>query len=142
MPKPTFANLPAAKRQAIIAIAIDEFAAHPYAVASVSRIVERAGIAKGSLYQYFENKQDLFLFLLDYAAQTQLQLLRELTPPDPDAGFFALLRWQMSARVRVGVAAPQLVQLMSRAYSADLPFRDTAAERMQSAGAEHILPLL
>src|SRR5687767_10497637 len=102
VPKPTFANLPAAKRQAIIAIAIDEFAAHPYAVASVSRIVERAGIAKGSLYQYFENKQDLFLFLLDYAAQRQLQLLRELTPLDRDAGFFELLRWQMSASVRVG----------------------------------------
>jgi AcrR family transcriptional regulator len=78
VPKPTFANLPAAKRQVIIAI--DEFATHSYAVASVSRIVERAGIAKGSLYQYFENKQDLFLFLLDYAAQMQLQLLSELMP--------------------------------------------------------------
>jgi TetR/AcrR family transcriptional regulator len=142
VPKPTFANLPDAKRQAIIAIAIEEFAAHPYAVASVSRIVARAGIAKGSLYLYFENKQELFLFLLDHAAQAQLQLLRELAPPDPDAGFFALLRWQMSASVRVGVAAPQLVQLMYRAFSADLPFRDQAARRMQSAGAEHMLPLI
>lgn len=47
--KSTFTNLQAAKRQAIIDIAIEEFAAHPYATASVSHIVARAGIAKGSL---------------------------------------------------------------------------------------------
>jgi hypothetical protein len=63
-----------------------------------------------------------FLFLLDYAAQTQLQLLRDGTPPDPDAGFFALLRWQTSASVRVGAAGPQLVKLMSRAFSTNLPW--------------------
>src|SRR5262245_26197301 len=84
MPEPTFDRLPAAKRQRIIDTAIAEFAEHPYDVASVSRIVEQAGIAKGSLYQYFEHKQDLFLFLIDYAAQAQIQVLRALTPPDPD----------------------------------------------------------
>jgi AcrR family transcriptional regulator len=142
MPKPTFEQLPAAKRQRIIDIAIAEFAEHPYAVASVSRIVAQAGIAKGSIYQYFEHKQDLYLFLLDYAMQSQLQLLRELAPPDPELGFFALLRWQMSASVRVGLAMPQLVRLLYRATAGDLPFHDEVIRRLRSTGEEHLFQLL
>lgn len=142
MAKLTFDNLPAAKRQAIIDIAIGEFAEHPYAVASLSRIVARAGIAKGSIYQYFENKQDLFLFLLEYAAQAQLRRLAEFTPPEPNLGFFALLRRQMSASVYVGLAEPQLVQLIARGMSNDLPFRDAVAQRLQVAGTAHLQHLL
>ncbi len=142
MSKPTFEQLPAAKRQRIIDIAITEFAEHPYAVASVSRIAAQAGIAKGSIYQYFEHKQDLFLFLLDHATQTQLQLLRELAPPDPEIGFFDLLRWQMSASVRVGLAMPQLVRLLYRATTGDLPFHDEVIRRLRSTGEDHLLQLL
>jgi TetR/AcrR family transcriptional regulator len=107
MPKPTFLHLSAAKRETIIALASAEFAAHPYALASLSRVVERAGIAKGSIYQYFENKQDLYLFILEQAVQQQLALLQQLTPPKPGLDVFALLRWQMGASVQVGLAAPR-----------------------------------
>jgi AcrR family transcriptional regulator len=142
MPKLTFDNLPVAKRQTIIDIALAEFAEQPYGLASVSRIVERAQIAKGSLYQYFEHKQDLYLFLLDYAAQAQLVLLRKETPPDSEMGFFALLRWQMSASVRVGLAAPLLTQLMYRASTDNLPFHDEVVQRLQAAGEGHLRQLL
>jgi AcrR family transcriptional regulator len=141
MPKPTFWNLPAAKREALLAIMIEEFAEQPYALASVSRIVERAGIAKGSIYQYFEHKQDLFLFLIDHAAE-QLRLLGELAPADPQADFFTLLRWQMSASVRVGAATPQLTRLLYRAVSAELPFREEVEQRLQRANAAHMTALV
>jgi AcrR family transcriptional regulator len=142
MPKPTFANLPPAKRQAIIDLAVAEFAEHPYPVASLSRIVERASIAKGSIYQYFENKQELYLFIIEYAAQGQLELLRALTSPDPEIDFFALLRWQMQASVQVGLAAPLLTKLMYRAVTDELPFRDEVAQRLQTAGEVHLRALL
>ena len=142
MPKPTFDNLPAAKRQAIIDLAVAEFAEHPYAVASLSRIVERAGIAKGSIYQYFANKQELYLFTLGYAAERQLALLGELAPPAPGLGLFALLRWQMRASVQVGLAAPALTRLMYRAVSDDLPFRDEVERRLQAAGEGHLQAML
>jgi AcrR family transcriptional regulator len=142
MPKPTFANLPPAKRQAIIDLALAEFAEHPYSIASLSQIVARAGIAKGSIYQYFENKQDLYLFILDYAIQRQLELLRAQTPPDPEISFFALLRWQMRASVQVGLAAPLLTRLMYHAVTDDLPFRDDVTRRLQTAGEAHLQALL
>jgi AcrR family transcriptional regulator len=64
MPKPTFLNLPDDKRERITELALDEFSTHPYRQASLSRIVARAGIAKGSMYQYFENKLDLYRWLV------------------------------------------------------------------------------
>jgi AcrR family transcriptional regulator len=142
VPKPTFHNLPAAKRQAIIDLALAEFAEHAYGVASLTRIVARAGIAKGSIYQYFDHKQDLYLFLLEYAAERQLELLRAQDPPDPEIGVFALLRWQMQASVQVGLAAPLLTRLMYRAVTDDLPFRDEVARRLQRAGRAHLEALL
>ena len=142
MPKQTFFNLPAVKRQAIIDLALAEFAQHPYAVASLSQIVARADIAKGSVYQYFEHKQDLYLFILDYAAQEQLALLSAQTPPRADLDFFALLRWQMQASVQVGLSAPLLTRLMYRAVTDELPFRDEVLRRLQSAGGGHLRALL
>lgn len=64
MPKATFLNLPEDRRNTLIERALDEFAAHPFHAASLSRIVERAGIAKGSVYQYFDDKLDLYRWLL------------------------------------------------------------------------------
>ena len=64
MPKPTFLNLPPDKRARIVEHAIDEFSSRPYRQASLSRIVANAGIAKGSVYQYFDNKLDLYTWLL------------------------------------------------------------------------------
>lgn len=142
MPTSTFDNLPAAKRQAIIDLALAEFAEHPYPVASLSRIVERAGIAKGSIYQYFANKQDLYLYLIEYAARRQLELLAAEAPPDPGIGFFELLRWQMQASVRVGLTEPLLTRLMYRATTDQLPFHDEVARRLQSVGEGHFQGLL
>ena len=64
MPKPTFFNLAPEKRQRLIEQAIIEFSERSYRDASLSRIVARTGIAKGSLYQYFEHKLDLYRWLL------------------------------------------------------------------------------
>jgi len=75
MPKQTFFNLPEEKREKIINISLLEFAQHSYRAASVSRIVEKAGIAKGSMYQYFKNKKGLYLYLVDFVTNRKLSYL-------------------------------------------------------------------
>ncbi|MDI6453254.1 TetR/AcrR family transcriptional regulator [Peloplasma aerotolerans] len=60
MPKDTFMNLPFEKQSLILDVAIKEFHDKGYDLASISSIVEKAQIAKGSFYQYFEGKDDLF----------------------------------------------------------------------------------
>lgn len=67
MPKLTFFNLEPERRQAVLDASVEEFAKHPYEQASLSRIVDNCGIAKGSMYQYFEDKLDLYLYIVDLA---------------------------------------------------------------------------
>jgi AcrR family transcriptional regulator len=75
MPKDTFFNLAEEKRTLICQVAIDEFAAYSFAQASINRIVDGSGIAKGSFYQYFENKDDLFLYVIQSIAEEKLNYL-------------------------------------------------------------------
>lgn len=49
-----------AKRAAIIAAAQAEFIAHGFAEARLARVAARAGVAKGTLYLYFDSKEALF----------------------------------------------------------------------------------
>ena len=69
MPRPTFFNIAEEKRRRIIAVSLDEFARHPYDLASLSRIIRRTRISKGSLYQYFDDKVELYFWLLDESAR-------------------------------------------------------------------------
>jgi len=49
-----------AKRQAIIESAIEVFGKNHFRKASISEIARKAGVAEGTIYQYFKNKEDLF----------------------------------------------------------------------------------
>ena len=137
MPKQTFLNLPEEKRRAFIKIALDEFANNDYSNASVSKIVTKAGIAKGSVYQYFADKQDLFMYLLDVANQEMLAHITQTPVPDPNAGFFETLRWQMSVAVQAAVKYPVHSKLARRAYSSPLPFRDSILEKAKKVREGH-----
>jgi AcrR family transcriptional regulator len=142
MPKQTFLNLPEEKRKAFIGIALDEFANNDYHTASVSKIVAKAGIAKGSVYQYFEDKQDLFMYLLDFANQEMMGVIQQTPPPHPDADFFETLRWQMSVAVQASLKYPIHSKLARRAYTSPLPFRDEILEKAKKLREEHFQALV
>lgn len=48
------------RREAIIQAAIEVFSKKDFKGASISEIAEKAGVADGTIYQYFKNKEDLF----------------------------------------------------------------------------------
>src|SRR3954462_3882634 len=90
-PKATFHNLPEEKRRRIVDLAVEEFSEHPYRQASLSRIVTRAGIAKGSIYQYFDDKLALYRWLfLEEVANRKIAYLAA-PPPPPASDLFATL---------------------------------------------------
>jgi TetR/AcrR family transcriptional regulator len=114
MPKQTFFNLPDDKRRLIEQIAADEFAEHGYEAASISQMVSRAGIAKGSFYQYFEDKQDLFMHLVDLVQEEKLATFKDRQAPEPDMDFFSTLRWMFEAGFEYAAAQSRLNQAVSR----------------------------
>ncbi len=65
MPKDTFFNLDEAKKAKIIKAAKSEFLNNPLRKARVSNIVNVASIPRGSFYQYFEDLDDLYYFIVE-----------------------------------------------------------------------------
>lgn len=65
MPKQTFFNLPSEKRAVILEAARAEFSEFTLEEASIANIIKRAKIPRGSFYQYFEDKDDVFLYLVE-----------------------------------------------------------------------------
>lgn len=57
-----FERLPFEKRKRIIDVCIEEFGDKGYTNASTNTIVKNAGISKGTLFNYFDNKK-IFFFL-------------------------------------------------------------------------------
>lgn len=113
MPTKTFENLAPAKRQQFIQAALEEFAAHNYDVASVNRIVKSLGIARGSVYQYFEDKLDLWQFLRQYAQAQKAAFLAEIQR-SADASFWDHLRALYHKGVHFDVAHPLESRLLYR----------------------------
>ena len=74
MPKETFLNLKEDKKQRILEAGLREVSMHGYDKASVTRIVKGAGIATGSFYQYFEDMDDLFIYIALEAGQAEGRL--------------------------------------------------------------------
>ena len=113
MPRPRFHKLPAAQQQAILRAAFDEFATHGFRSASLNRIIDAAGISKGSMYYYFDGKEELYA----HVARGELGRLFESAGPfpvpaarDPDA-FWSTLE-DYYRRIMVAFAAsPKLAAL-------------------------------
>lgn len=60
MPTNTFYHLPTEKKARFMQAVEREFTRVPFGETSINRIVQDAGISRGSFYQYFANKEDLF----------------------------------------------------------------------------------
>lgn len=63
VPKETFQAIPDAKQERILAAAARVFAQRGFDGADVGQIAREAGVAKGSIYNYFASKEDLFTFV-------------------------------------------------------------------------------
>jgi AcrR family transcriptional regulator len=66
--KDTWWNLPEDKRRRITRAALAEFGTRGFSTGSLNVIAREAGIAKGSLFQYFDDKLDLFVTVCEAAA--------------------------------------------------------------------------
>ena len=139
MVRPRFAKLPPAQQQAILRAALDEFAAHGFHDASLNRIIDAAGISKGSMYYYFDGKEDLFA----HVARVEFErLLTAVGPvdlpaePGPDAFWSAVESYYLDTATELA-ARPQLAALVRGWLAAS---DNAALQRAQEDMEQEILP--
>ena len=85
-PKPASsrAERAAERRGAIIAAAMDEFIARGFAATRLDDVAKRAGVAKGTIYLHFKDKESTFEELIRTAIVPMISRLWG-TPPQPGA---------------------------------------------------------
>lgn len=78
VPKQTYYNLSAKKQKKIFDAAFKEFSQVPFNEASISNIIKEANIPRGSFYQYFENKEDLYFYIIEKVHEQKKNYIRDL----------------------------------------------------------------
>ncbi len=73
----TFVKLTKAKQDKIFYTALKEFATKGYSLASTNNICKEANISKGSMFQYFKNKENLFLFVIKRALSEVIHVYKK-----------------------------------------------------------------
>jgi len=137
VPKQTFLNLPEEKRETIINAAVEEFAQYGLESASINRIVKNSGIAKGSFYQYFEDKMDVFKYLLDVLSNEKMEFFKGKHPPSANMDTFEYFRWLVKTGMEFNSAYPRLTQALSRVLLAEGLYygKDLAEYRQMTTNA-------
>lgn len=77
MPTSTWFRLTVAKRERVLEAAMREFGEHGYSTGSLNAIAREAGIAKGSLFQYFNDKLEFFAYVCDETSRRIREAMEE-----------------------------------------------------------------
>jgi len=85
----TFHKISEEKQQKILDAALNEFAQFGFSEANINKIAERADISVGSLYKYFNDKQNLYLMIVNYSVDTLRDVLSRIIDENDD--FFSMV---------------------------------------------------
>lgn len=98
--RPSNVRLPAAeRREQLLRVALESFAAHGYHGTAMNDVAEAAGVTKPVLYQHFESKKALYTELVnELGAGLEQQIVDAVSVADGprqqvEAGFRAYFRW-------------------------------------------------
>lgn len=85
------------RKEELLEAALEEFSAKSFEEASLNRIIKDAGISKGTFYYHFQDKQALYLSLIQAAVDAKLEFmstrLRDYVHDD-DLSIFESLKLQ------------------------------------------------
>lgn len=139
----TFANLPEDKRARVLDAALEEFAEHGFKGASMNRLSTRLAIAKGSIFQYFGNKEGLFAYSFGRAVDLFKAPLKAARERARDGGFFEVLRQSLLTGMEFIVAHPLIHRIyLKMLHNEDFPLRERILGQVRAASAKYFRPLV
>lgn len=139
----TFWHLPADKQERVLNAALTEFADQGYHQASLNRLVAQAGIAKGSLYQYFPNKEGIFRYVFQLALKLVRQTLVEVKESTQDENLFTRLEKSLQAGVRFLKEHPRIYSLYLKIqFDRQMPFREEFLAAVRRHAGEYFGSLI
>ena len=110
-----FFELSEEKQKRIINAAMQVFGSNEYKRAVTDDIAAKAGISKGLLFYYFENKKSLYLYLFQYCATLMKSMVIDDSFYDID-DFFELIAHGAKTKSAVLREYPYIMEFVMRAY--------------------------
>jgi AcrR family transcriptional regulator len=139
----TFRHLPPDKQERVLDAALAEFADQGYQAASLNRVVAQAGIAKGSLYQYFPNKEGIFHYIFQYALKLVRHTLTTVKDETLEENFFVRLEKSLLAGVRFLREHPRIFSLYLKIQlDKNVPFREEFLAAVRRHATEYFASLV
>ena len=133
--KELFDKIPEAKRKRILDAATDEFATYGFENTSIQQIAKRAEISVGSVYKYFENKEELFAMVV----KENLSLLEELLLHHSSSDEDIMIKAEsvLKELLKFSKKHPQLIKLYCAITTgSNVEFSRMLAERIASISAK------
>lgn len=112
----SFETLPNIKKDIILKVCIEEFAEYGFENASTNRMVKNIGMSKGSLFKYFNTKEELYIYIIDYAVSSITKSVTENTNKLP-IDFFERLYMLAEMEFDIYVEKPLYYRLLKGAFS-------------------------
>jgi TetR/AcrR family transcriptional regulator len=103
------------KKEKIIKSAIKEFIEEGFTGASTNTIVKNAGISKGSLFNYFENKENLYIYLVKINMEKLLSNFKEKQKEIKSLKFFEGLKFFIYLNIDFFTKHPETFKFLAKA---------------------------
>jgi len=142
MPKDTFFNLGEEKKNRVLDAALEEFGNRSFHQTTVSDIVRRAEIPKGSFYQYFEDKKDLYSYLIKISQEKKLNFMSKALEEMAEESVFTQLRKLYRAGFRFAENNPKLLAIGQSLIKEDQALRQELLGKSASSGEDFIIKML
>ena len=137
MPKETFYRLPDEKRERIMAAAEREFLENSFEAASINCIIKEAAIPRGSFYQYFEDKKDIFLYIVSTHKNEAFGFVESFIK-DSDGDVFSFMRKAID--FMISAECSEKVEGMKRIFSQPWVFDMIVSDTMKGKQEEANTP--
>jgi AcrR family transcriptional regulator len=111
MPLDTFYNLTDEKKNRILKASIKEFAKNSFFKTSMQSIAKRAGISKGSMYQYFKDKKELYVYIFKYAMEKKFSYLDPIIERSKTESFYKIFEEMLYLGTKFGIDHPDLYDM-------------------------------
>lgn len=103
------------RKDQLVEAALDEFTTNSYDEASLNSIIKDAGISKGTFYYHFENKEALYLYLLQHSVAAKWEYIEKRSNEIDKSNFgtdiFEMFKFQARMGAEFGKLHPKYHQL-------------------------------
>jgi len=116
------------KKNLIIRTALEEFSARDFDQASINQISKKAGLSAGNLYYYFENKEDLYITVVEYVMRELNLELGEFSNKLLEGSFWENIKLWVLNRLKISIRDKEVGYFINKLFEYDTSKQINAIE--------------